>query len=85
MEASKIIGVAFRCHDGTVVPLLRPARHFNLPPALPDGVRMTQEGQGFVDASGRFLDRETARSRALETGQCKLPRHGRLLFSEDLW
>ena len=82
-----IIGVAIR-QDGTVYGLQKPNRHHdvirhmvderNIPPPI-------RGEQGFYDEESEFISREKARELAIESGQCKEPRHRCLLFSEDLW
>jgi hypothetical protein len=45
--------------------------------------KITQEDQGFVDNTGKFLSREEAAKVAFEAGQTT--RLKSTLFSEDLW
>ena len=63
-----------------------PARHHDIIRLLYGETGKTVTGeQGFMSSTGEFLDRETAREMALESGQCPYPRHCTDLFSEDMW
>lgn len=91
---SERISAAAIEHNGKVVSLPPPARHHTIimelsaaeellvPVATPALVRGRQ---GFLTSTGRFVTREEARDLAIRSGQCPQPRHGTMLFSEDLW
>jgi hypothetical protein len=93
-----IIGVALKLENGTVLHLLKPARHchfsakyneegrkngWDFPWKGWEGEILIHAKQGFVDENLNFLDRKTAAIYALRCGQIDKPKS--TLFSEDLW
>lgn len=83
--------------ENVTVSLPPPARHHHLirhASTLNANVRVTQEMQGFVTSTGRFVDRHEAMLIARAQGQL-IPRagghmqgevsSGDTLFSEDVW
>lgn len=82
-----IIGVAIR-HEADVFCLAQPNRHHDVIRHMVDDRNISPPisgEQGFFNEEGDFITREEARDIAIKNGQCKTPRHSRLLFSEDLW
>lgn len=85
----KIVAVAIRDTDGTIYTLPQPARHHHV-------IRMMVEEhnrptpiigeQGFLDESGRFLNRKQALYTANKNNQV-IEKHPpvNLLLSEDVW
>ncbi len=85
-----LTGVAVRV-DGKVFSLPAPYRHHHilnvvLPGLGVDYVNSDDRDQGFVDASGRFLNRKQALVSAEVNDQIKSGKiRGGILTSEDLW
>ena len=83
-----IESAAIRTDDGRVRSLPRPARHHHVIELMAEtlGYPTPVRGeQGFLLRGGRFVDRKEARAIAIDNGQCSVPAHAELLFSEDLW
>ena len=75
-------------NDGTIYSLPRPARHHDVFAWMKkNGVNHRNSTQGFIDNSGRFIDRETAFKIATKAEQILDLNNtrGETLFSEDLW
>lgn len=76
--------------NGAVYSLPSPARHHDVIHSLPISTLGLEFEQGFVDSTGRFLNRKDAMFVAQEAKQLirdSDPTHyqGPELFSEDLW
>jgi hypothetical protein len=83
-----------RDSDGHVFSLPSPHRHIHLFRDFESELSTTSSGgtmltvpakQGFLDESGRFLDRVAAAEYALASGQVASLAHPPNLYSEDLW
>jgi hypothetical protein len=87
----RITHVAIRL-NGKIYSLLAPNRHHDVIRYIIDTTEHTHvdvrdEDQGFLDASGRYLNRKQALASALLNGQIKEGTVIRMnmLFSEDVW
>lgn len=99
MKPFKIVSAAMLMDDGLVVPGVRHfspdmravlrrmygsgIKVFGVWIRKPYHLRVCQ--QGFVDSSGRFLNRREARKVALECGQVDILESSSFLYSEDLY
>jgi len=87
----RIIAAAIQI-DGVTISLPRPARHgqvLHAAEAFLEARDFGRETQGFITNRGRFVNRVQAKQIAHIAKQKQLrpesERHGRDLFSEDLW
>jgi hypothetical protein len=87
----KIVAVAIH-YNGMIHTIPAPARHCDVLNSMraygEKIVKWNEAKQGFMDADGKFLNRQEAYDRAIEHNQL-LPNHGneggKHLFSEDVW
>lgn len=91
VDREPITHVAIR-FEGVTYSLPAPNRHHNVIRHIVDTTGATHvdshdEDQGFLDASGRYLNRRQALVSALLNEQVKDPSKVRceMLFSEDVW
>jgi hypothetical protein len=87
--AETIVMVAIKFGD-LITAAQKPERHHHIFYRMSIGdVPFGSETQGFITSTGRFVDREEARTIAISANQNNLverrPIHSRELFSEDLW
>ena len=74
--------------NGVVYTLPKPYRHHHIIKMMIneyDELAPIIGEQGFVTDTGKFLDRESAATLALQNGQCNELDSPPELFSEDLW
>lgn len=90
-DRSPITHVAIR-FGGAIYSLASPNRHHHviwkiIAETGVSSVDVHADDQGFLDASGRYLDRKQALSVALSNGQVRAEGAVRceMLFSEDVW
>lgn len=87
-KLSPIAHVAIK-HNGVTHFLARPNRHHHVIWFIVQttDARYVDGHQGFLDADGKFLNRQQALRRAIECGQLKPNAHtcNGMLFSEDVW
>jgi hypothetical protein len=72
--------------DGNIYTLPRPARHNNIIAYMRNiGYDGSIRNQGFILSDGRYVDRDIAKTIALNNGQVTKLINNAVLLSEDLW
>ena len=88
---TEIIVAAAIQYEGITISLPRPSRHGQVLHCAEQFLknRVHETCQGFITSEGRFVNRVQAKQLAHMAGQEQMrperERHGRDLFSEDLW
>lgn len=79
-----ITAAAVKDTEGNVWVLPKPCRHCHVLWLIHD-LGLKRSTQGFVDSTGKFLDRFEAAALALSSGQLQKLQWPPQLYSEDLW
>jgi hypothetical protein len=83
--SERIVAAALRKGE-LVFSLPRPARHGHIGKQMAEqGIDAITPDQGFLTSEGRYVDRLTAVTIAIEAGQIDAPKWPPDLYSEDLW
>jgi hypothetical protein len=74
-------------YKGTIYSKPKPYRHHHIIHMIYDvtGENLGENEQGFLDDTGRFLNRKDALKHAVECGQIEKGNWEPNLFSEDVW